>query len=129
MKQTALDELGFPITVKEGFIGKLQLKVPWHNLKNEPLVVIIERVFILAVPNDGSWDDTKQQQREQAMKQDQLTRIEMMRATQTDQDQQGPLTALITKVLDNLQIFINDVHIRYEGLMIEKEFRPVKKIE
>jgi vacuolar protein sorting-associated protein 13A/C len=33
-----------------GIIGKLKLQVPWKNLKSEPVVVLIEDVFILCKP-------------------------------------------------------------------------------
>jgi vacuolar protein sorting-associated protein 13A/C len=50
LRKKALNSLGLPIKVKSGLIGSLQLKVPWHNIKNEPLIVTIQRVFLIAGP-------------------------------------------------------------------------------
>lgn len=34
-----------------GFLGKLTLKIPWHNLKSEPVIVKCDNVFAIATPS------------------------------------------------------------------------------
>lgn len=119
LKKKALNSLGIPVTVKAGLIGKLQLKVPWHNIKNEPLLIEIDRVFLIAEPKDKvNWDESEVKRREQQQKQEKLKWIEIMNASsapiQRESQQTGPLEAFITKVVDNLQFSIRNVHIRYE---------------
>lgn len=54
LKSEALNSLKLPVTVKAGFVGTITLKVPWKSLGKEPVIVLIDRVFILAHPaSDG----------------------------------------------------------------------------
>ncbi|KAK4783252.1 hypothetical protein SAY86_007626 [Trapa natans] len=50
LKAEALNSLKLPLTVKAGFVGKITLKVPWKSLGKKPVIVLIDRVFILAHP-------------------------------------------------------------------------------
>ncbi len=64
MKGEALDSFNLPVTVKKGIVnaiktiklifhtkigvlGKLELRVPWKNLKTQPVVVQVDNIFIL----------------------------------------------------------------------------------
>lgn len=54
LKADALNALKLPVTVKAGFVGTITLKVPWKSLGKEPVIVLIDRVFVLAHPaSDG----------------------------------------------------------------------------
>jgi len=44
----ALQSLNLPVIVKKGILGKLEVHVPWKNLKSQPVVVQLDNVFILA---------------------------------------------------------------------------------
>ncbi|KAF7837664.1 putative vacuolar protein sorting-associated protein 13F [Senna tora] len=50
LKAEALNALKLPVTVKAGFVGTITLKVPWKSLGKEPVIVLIDRVFVLAHP-------------------------------------------------------------------------------
>merc|ERR1711915_862106 len=50
LKTEALNALKLPIRVKAGFLGSVTLKVPWKSLGKEPVIVLIDRVFVLAEP-------------------------------------------------------------------------------
>ncbi|CAL5412954.1 unnamed protein product [Camellia sinensis] len=50
LKAEALNSLKLPVTVKAGFVGTITLKVPWKSLGKEPVIVLIDRVFVLAQP-------------------------------------------------------------------------------
>lgn len=50
LKPEALNALKLPIKVKAGFLGSVRLKVPWSRLGQEPVVVELDRIFILAEP-------------------------------------------------------------------------------
>ena len=68
LKAEALDFLELPIKVMRGrayfhtrdslvkyhaigFVGKLRLQVPWSRLKSEPVILMLEDVFLIAGPN------------------------------------------------------------------------------
>ncbi|KAL6842213.1 hypothetical protein ACP4OV_027976 [Aristida adscensionis] len=46
----ALNSLRLPVTVKAGFVGTITLKVPWRSLGKEPVIVLIDCLFVLAHP-------------------------------------------------------------------------------
>jgi vacuolar protein sorting-associated protein 13A/C len=50
LKAEALNSLRLPVTVKAGFVGTITLKVPWKSLGKEPVIVLIDRLFVLAHP-------------------------------------------------------------------------------
>jgi hypothetical protein len=33
-----------------GYVGKLSMKLPWSNLKNEAIVIKLQDIYILATP-------------------------------------------------------------------------------
>jgi vacuolar protein sorting-associated protein 13A/C len=37
-----------------GYLGELTLNIPWSNLKNKPVKVFINNVYLLAVPKAES---------------------------------------------------------------------------
>ncbi|KYQ89086.1 vacuolar protein sorting-associated protein 13 family protein [Tieghemostelium lacteum] len=58
LKKRALEKFNLPFTIKEGFLGKLSLKIPWNNLKTEPVIVIVENLYIVASPkSENIWDE------------------------------------------------------------------------
>jgi vacuolar protein sorting-associated protein 13A/C len=50
LKPEALNALKLPIKVKAGFLGSVKLKVPWSRLGQEPVIVELDRIFVLAEP-------------------------------------------------------------------------------
>jgi vacuolar protein sorting-associated protein 13A/C len=64
LKPEALNALKLPIKVKAGFLGSVKLKVPWSRLGQEPVVVELDRIFVLAEPStnvQGSGADSVQE--------------------------------------------------------------------
>ena len=57
LRAGALDGLGLPLTVKGGLLGRLSLRVPWANLRGSPVVVEVDRLYVLAGPAGGGGDD------------------------------------------------------------------------
>eukprot|EP00794_Sanderia_malayensis_P015967 gene15967-17573_t len=124
LKDSALDDLNLPIKVVRGHLGKLELKIPWKNLYNEPTEVDIENLYLLAKPNSDIKYDKEQDDKDKLeRKQKQLENIEEARkieeeankkskAKETEQDSFAE--KLATQVVKNLQIRIKNIHIRYE---------------
>ncbi|XP_056848056.1 uncharacterized protein LOC130498599 [Raphanus sativus] len=50
LKTEALNALKLPVKVKAGFLGSVKLKVPWSRLGQEPVVVYLDRIYVLAEP-------------------------------------------------------------------------------
>lgn len=122
LKAEALNSLKLPVTVKAGFIGTITLKVPWKSLGKEPVIVLIDRVFILAHPasdqrtlkeeDKDKLFEAKLQQIEEA----ESATVEAISKPKVGNTPPGNswLGSLIATIIGNLKISISNVHIRYE---------------
>ncbi|OVA16691.1 Peroxin/Ferlin domain [Macleaya cordata] len=122
LKAEALNSLKLPVTVKAGFVGTVTLKVPWKSLGKEPVIVCIDRVFILAHPapdertlkasNREKLFEVKLQQIEEA----ESATLEAKARSKLGNPPGGNswLGSLIATIIGNLKISITNVHIRYE---------------
>ncbi|EGG20963.1 vacuolar protein sorting-associated protein 13 family protein [Cavenderia fasciculata] len=129
LKEDALANLpiNLPITVKKGFLGRLELRVPWKDLKSKPVIVNIDNIYALAVPQTQSfkYDEQAEKKRELESKKKRIENYEWMKsiqesdggsgATGDDKKDDSFTTRLVTKIIDNLQIVVNKVHIRFEN--------------
>ena len=123
LKTSALDKFRLPIDVKEGYLGDLTLSIPWSNLKGKPVRVLVENVFLLAQPKAASADinEEEEEARAQAAKQEKLANAELLgrnnalsRSTEDASKSESFTSSLVTKIVDNLQITVRNIHIRYE---------------
>nr|XP_018267277.1 vacuolar protein sorting-associated protein vps13 [Kwoniella dejecticola CBS 10117]OBR89435.1 vacuolar protein sorting-associated protein vps13 [Kwoniella dejecticola CBS 10117] len=123
LKKSLLERFGLPVEIVAGDIGSLSLSIPWNALKSQPVKVIIDDVYILARARpQGKVDPEEDERVEQATKQDKLKSAEAVdnAASQVghqegnDETKQTYIGAIISKVVDNVQIQIKGIHIRYE---------------
>ncbi|PTQ34792.1 hypothetical protein MARPO_0076s0036 [Marchantia polymorpha] len=124
LKAEALNALKLPITVKAGFLGSVTLKVPWNRLGKEPVIVLLDRIFVLAEPlqdessskreDKESWLESKRRRIEEK----ELAYLEAKDkkiATPEDAPETSTwLGSLIATIVGNLKISITNLHIRYE---------------
>eukprot|EP01018_Ginkgo_biloba_P025446 Gb_15429 [translate_table: standard] len=124
LKAEALNSLNLPITVKAGFLGSVTLQVPWKSLGKEPVIVLIDRVFVLAEPAQDEHSFTEEDKEnllETKRHQIEEAELAMLEAKdkKTTKVESSPETnswlgSLIATVVGNLKISISNVHIRYE---------------
>lgn len=123
MKKESLDKLELPIDVKFGHLGELTLQIPWSNLKGKPVKVTIEDVYLLASPIlQDNYNHEEEIRRELALKFQKLNDLEIMnKANPTNSlspedaaKNESFTESLVTKIVDNLQVQIKNIHIRYE---------------
>uniref|UniRef100_A0A4W3I3M5 Vacuolar protein sorting 13 homolog A n=1 Tax=Callorhinchus milii TaxID=7868 RepID=A0A4W3I3M5_CALMI len=114
-------ELDVPFKVKAGHIAKLQLKIPWNNLYNQPVDAILDGVYLLVVPSASiTYDAEKERRQLHELKQRELKRIEEAKQKVADkgkpkeEKQDTFVEKLVTQVIKNLQVQITNIHIRYE---------------
>eukprot|EP00898_Chlorokybus_atmophyticus_P001275 jgi/Chlat1/2148/Chrsp17S02730 len=127
LKKEALNALKLPITVKAGFLGSVRLSVPWSRLGREPVIVRLDRIFILAEPNKAP-EAAQTEEELEALIQRKLRRVEDAEVawlnSKSKQHGEVPdpnsvqkvswITSLVSTVVANLQLSITNVHIRYE---------------
>ncbi|KAL3231388.1 Intermembrane lipid transfer protein VPS13 [Nakaseomyces bracarensis] len=126
LRQDCLDSLNLPLDVKFGVLNDLALVVPWSSLKNNPVKIIIEDCFLLCSPRDIYSVTAKEElERELRYKLHQLAEWELANQARMslnknnngggdDSKNASFMQSLMTKVIDNLQITIKNIHIRYE---------------
>ncbi|KAI9272903.1 hypothetical protein BDA99DRAFT_569176 [Phascolomyces articulosus] len=125
LRREALDKLDLPINVLEGYLGQLTLSIPWSNLKTKPVKVFVENVYLLAVPKTESTISLEEEEeRAQLLKQRRLATAELLsnasskkdgqKEQQTDEGNDGFISQLTTKIIDNLQVSIKNIHVRFE---------------
>ncbi|TID30882.1 hypothetical protein CANINC_000530 [Pichia inconspicua] len=124
LKPESLDKLELPLELKCGNLGNLTMQIPWSNLKGKPVKVLIQDCYLLItakLPN--SYDKSEEIQKELRIKRQKLDNLEALSQQSTDLTTSDPNEALknqsftdslISKIIDNLQITIKNIHIRYE---------------
>ncbi|PWN25799.1 DUF1162-domain-containing protein [Jaminaea rosea] len=132
LKTSALDKFRLPIDVKEGYLGALTLSIPWSNLKGKPVRVLVENVHLLAAPKNASVevDEEEEEERAQAAKQEKLANAELLgrdsqasvgMSAEEAQKNESFTSSLVTKIVDNLQITVRNIHVRYEDSLSNPE--------
>lgn len=122
LRREALDQLRLPLNVVEGHLGELTLSIPWSNLRGKPVKVDIEDVFLLAAPKeDADYDPEEEDRRAHMLKMERIDGAEIIRernaegmSAEEQRRNQSFTQSMITAVVDNLQISIKNVHLRYE---------------
>jgi len=142
LKRDALKQLDAPVTVDAGVIGSLRLKVPWTKLGQEPVVVEIDRVFLLATrvemddatrarggdEEEGAEDedeDAKARVRSERLRKGEFDwlkasmgkvkkEVESAVANAGEGRTKSWMWSLFGTVIGNLQVTVTNVHCRYE---------------
>lgn len=79
LKPEALNALKLPVKVKAGFLGSVKLKVPWSRLGQEPVLVSLDRIFLLAEPStrvEGSSEDSVQEAKKSIVREMEMKLLE-----------------------------------------------------
>ncbi|EDQ93002.1 uncharacterized protein MONBRDRAFT_30927 [Monosiga brevicollis MX1] len=124
LRKDALRGFDLPLDVKAGFLDKLRVQIPWSGLRTRSVVIEIENLHILAGPPPaGDYDAEAEAQRLEVHKQEQLAILEaqLFKTLDDKQAQNGgpaqpemPASSLVDQVVDNIQVVIKNVHIRFE---------------
>ncbi|KAI4230658.1 MAG: hypothetical protein LQ349_006118, partial [Xanthoria aureola] len=122
LRREALDQLHLPVNVVEGYLGSLTMSIPWTNLRGKPVKISIEDVFLLAAPKeDAKYDEKEEAERAHSVKMEKLENAELLKQRNSEglsqeeqQKNQSFTESMTTAIVDNLQISIKNIHIRYE---------------
>ncbi|XP_017078120.1 vacuolar protein sorting-associated protein 13 [Drosophila eugracilis] len=119
IRENALDDLDLPVQLIYGYLGKLVLKIPWKNLYSQPVIVNIEDLYVLVSPNNNvQYNAEKEAKYEMDLKTAALDALEAARKKELEKDQAkhdaGFAEKLTAQIVNNLQVQITNVHLRYE---------------
>ena len=122
LRREALDQLHLPVNVVEGHLGQLTMSIPWTNLRGKPVRVNIEDVFLLAAPKeDAEYNEEEELKRAHDVKMEKLQNAELLKQRNSEglseeeqQKSQSFTESITTAIVDNLQVSIKNIHVRYE---------------
>jgi hypothetical protein len=107
VRSFCIQEMGLPVSLNAGTIGSIELDIPVKHLKSRPVVVKIKDVLISLSPNPDV--NVKKVLLLKA-----AVEFSQRSADDTDFDMNSKIGRLVTKIVDNIVIIIEDVHIRIE---------------
>ncbi|KAM7525362.1 hypothetical protein LguiA_015264 [Lonicera macranthoides] len=87
LKPEALNALKLPVKVKAGFLGSVKLKVPWSRIGQDPVLVYLDRIFLLAEPAtqvEGFNEDAVQEIKKSRIKEMELKLLESREILMTE---------------------------------------------
>ncbi|MED6185793.1 hypothetical protein PIB30_060531 [Stylosanthes scabra] len=116
LKPEALNALKLPVKVKAGFLGSVKLKVPWSRLGQDPVLVYLDRIFLLAEPAtqvEGCSEDAVQEAKKSRIQEMELKLWEKSQQLKSEMNTSW-LGSLISTIIGNLKLSISNIHIRYE---------------
>ncbi|XP_017018537.1 intermembrane lipid transfer protein Vps13 [Drosophila kikkawai] len=119
IRENALDELDLPVQLIYGYLGKLVLKIPWKHLYTQPVIVNIEDLYALVTPNNNvQYNAEKEAKYEMDIKKAAMAALEAARKKELEKDLPAPNAGftekLTAQIVNNLQVQITNVHLRYE---------------
>ena len=121
-----------PVGVRAGFVGRIEMSVPWHKLGSSPVSLELHNVFVLAMPlNEAGWTPedvssfhwVRKQATLRAQEREVQELLERLCGAAGDDDGEAePAEAsasatLLARGLDNVQLTICNLHVRYEDRM------------
>ncbi|CAD6212089.1 unnamed protein product [Miscanthus lutarioriparius] len=118
LKPEALNSLKLPVRVKAGFLGSVKLKVPWSRLGQEPVLVYLDRIFILAEPAtqvEGCSEDAVQEAKRSRVREMEIKLLERQQQLKSELNSSW-LGSFVGTVIGNIKLSIGNIHIRYEDV-------------
>jgi hypothetical protein len=119
VNSSAVDDLELPVTIKTGTVGQIHIQLPWTKLTSSPIVVTITDIYLVlcpnnanmqANPNDADYKGSNQLMLSAEMERQKNELLQGTSATVSDTSDAG----MMTKILNNMIIKIQNVHVRYE---------------
>ena len=131
LKPDILDFFNIPVNLRFSTIGKLQLQIPWSSLSKTPVEIILDKILIIATPKhqkDWKFMDYNTVSRKMKMLNEfakncieNFLQKQKSKSKKID-EKEGFLDKLSMKVLDNLQLTIRNIHVRFEDEVSKLSF-------
>ncbi len=126
INNAAINALQLPVRVISGEVIKFKVYIPWLSLDRTPVRVEIDGVYLLmGTVRKEEWGSDEVRERKLAIKRSRVDGAmkkniavkESEDETTLDskkQQKEGYISRLIQRVIDNIEITVKNVHIRYE---------------
>ena len=106
-----------------GSLEELHLDIPWKNLRSKPVIVKITGLYMVVCPNNEHSKSAEQQQEKTlANKRAAIAQLDATSPAHSDDEHPESFSSrLVTKIVDNIQLEVSKVHIRYEDRVVHME--------
>ena len=123
LKKEISDMFSLPFNLKFNHIGKISAKIPWKSLSYSPVEIELEDLLLIATPKSQAdlmliavniFNDRQKFLEEFAAGLDERLK------KGGKEEAPGYFAGLITKIVDNVQVSIKNIHIRFECELDQK---------
>lgn len=129
LKKEAFSRYQLPVTIRDGFLGKLILDIPWKSLGKKPIQIQVQNVYLIAKPTlPDDYDPEIANKNEQATKKRKLEISEAIKAEEAQLKKDTKETQkksykqqLIDSATSLFNVDISNVHLRYEDNLSNKD--------
>ena len=126
LKSDLFQFFGLPFALKFSTVGRLSMQVPWNNLSSSPVEVLLDRVYMIVVPQQPSeWNlkdpntfETKLNTINEYAKKC-VEKLMERKKQGSNKPEKSYFEKLKLIILDNVQLTLKNVHIRFENQGIE----------
>ncbi|GMI17545.1 hypothetical protein TrLO_g14806 [Triparma laevis f. longispina] len=121
IRPSLLSSLGLPVTLFEGKVGALSITIPWRGLWKEKVKIVLNDVVVLGESNEftnetnpnRSKKSTPKKQSDGTQEQNNADQNIVDSQTQNSKPTASYLTKLLSTILHNVSIEINNVTVQY----------------
>ncbi|GMH83022.1 hypothetical protein TrST_g613 [Triparma strigata] len=117
IRPSLLQSLGLPVTLFEGKVGALSITIPWRGLWKEKVKIVLNDVVVLGESNEFPQNRAKKASPSKPAKgsEDEKNADQNIVDSQTTNSKPtaGYLTKLLSTILHNAHVEINDVTVQY----------------
>lgn len=113
LRPDALHGLNIPVNVRLGVIQDISVTIPWTDLWGSPVRVCMRGVYALGHPAVGVFSDTAAAQAVEYKRSIKQRKIRDAMGTE-DTESEGMMETLFKTIVNNLQLEVLDLHVRYE---------------
>ncbi|CAL1174106.1 unnamed protein product, partial [Cladocopium goreaui] len=117
LKQEVVELLNLPFKLIFGEAADLKINVPWNRLGSRPVVVELTGLRVLLGPKPATeWSNEEELRRVQLARQRLVDRADLLFGLEASPDdrKEGYLGRLVTRISDNLELQLRDLHIRFQ---------------
>lgn len=121
LKPSALEDVNLPVTITNGSLKKLILRIPWTHLESKPVVVEMDGLLLQVGPfdlmkttPDGLRKVLLEAKHKALENVDEMILRNVVLADK--QAEKNYMQKLVIKIIDNIEIKISNIHVRYEDI-------------